>query len=417
MSFALVIPALNEEQAIGSTLERSLAARREVLERTSVTEMQVIFVNDGSTDRTQAIADRYPEVIKVRFERNQGYGAAIKAGFQATDAELVGFMDADGTCDPRFCVQLINRLLEHQADVAVGNRMTSESEMPFIRRLGNRIFARLIGAVSGKELSDSASGMRVLRRSSLKMMYPLPDGLHFTPAMTCLAHLDPRLKMVEVPMPYKERVGRSKLRVIKDGLRFLFIILFTAALFNPIKSLAVIGLLFWLLGLGLVGTAGRLGESPLLMGVLTGAFGVVFAQAVFVGVLCHQMLHMLIGPWGKSGLGDRLLQKYFWTMRLVRASIAMLVVGLLTYAFSFLLPAAWHSVLMFTAAFLVVVAGWTALAGVALRVIWAAKQRRMAEIEDPFASKATSGQQTGAGDATVQTTANGETASFASSPE
>lgn len=384
--FALVIPALNEEQAIGSTLELALAAREQVIEKTAATAMHVVFVNDGSTDGTQAVADRLQEVVRVRFERNRGYGAAIKAGFAATDAELVGFMDADGTCDPRFCVELINRLLEEDADIAVGNRMTNESEMPWIRRLGNRIFARLIGGVSGKKVSDAASGMRVLRRSSLKMMHPLPDGLHFTPAMTCLAHLDPRLRILEVPMPYKERVGKSKLRVIKDGLRFLSIILFTAALFNPIKSLTTIGLLFGMLGVGLCVAGGRIGESPALLGVFGAAFGIVFAQATFVGFLCHQMLHMLIGPWKTRGIGEQLLQRYFWTMGLVRVSIGILVVGLLAYAASFALPSAWHTPMVFTSAFLVLVAGWTALGGVALRVIWAAKQRRIAEIEDPYGS-------------------------------
>ncbi len=392
MTFSLVIPALNEEQAIGSTLRWALTARREVLAQTPVKEMLVIFVNDGSTDGTQVIADQLPEVIKVRFEQNRGYGAAIKAGFQATDAELVGFMDADGTCDPGFCVELINGLLEADADIAVGNRMTSGSEMPWLRRLGNRLFARLIGALSGKEVADSASGMRVLRRSSLHMMHPLPDGLHFTPAMTCLAHLDPRLRIVEVPMPYKERVGKSKLRVIKDGLRFLFVILFTAALFNPIKSLAAIGLLFSLAGVGLSAGAAELAGRSAPLGLLAGAFGVVFLQATFVGMLCHQMLHMLIGPWRVDGVGERLLQKHFWTTKLVRASIAMLVGGMLAFGASFGVPAGGELPLALASALLVVLAGWTALAGVALRVIWAAKQRRIAEIEGPFAGPRTADQ-------------------------
>lgn len=384
LEFALVIPALNEEEAIGSTLERALAARREVVEKTPVTKMHVVFVNDGSTDGTQAIADRYPEVIKIRFPKNRGYGAAIKAGFQATSADLVGFMDADGTCEPRFCVDLINDLLKSSSDVSVGSRMNEGSEMPAIRKLGNVIFARLIGAVSGQKLTDSASGMRVLRRSSLKHLHPLPDGLHFTPAMTCLALLDPRLHITEVPMPYKERMGQSKLRVLKDGFRFLFIILFTAALFNPIKSLTVLGILFWLFGLGLCAAAVKVGETPAMFWVLGGAFGVVCFQAVFVGFLCHQMLHMLIGPWRVTGLGESVLQRYFWTKRMVMASIPLFVLALLTYAATFVLPPDWRLPLGVTAAFMVMLAGWCALAGVVLRVIWAAKERRVAEREDPF---------------------------------
>lgn len=385
LRFALVIPALNEEEAIGATLERALAARQAVLANTPVREMLVVFVNDGSTDATQAIVDRFPEAIKIRFEKNLGYGAAIKAGFRATDAELVGFMDADGTCDPLFCVPLINNLLEENSDIAVGSRMNGESEMPFTRRLGNFIFARLIGAVSGQKLTDSASGMRIMRHSSLKKLHPLPDGLHFTPAMTCLAILDPRLRITEVPMPYKERVGQSKLRVIADGLRFLFIILFTAALFNPIKALALLGLGFFGGGMALAAAGGLLGDdSPAHHAFIAAIVGVLL-QAIFIGFLCHQVLHMLIGLWRNSGVGEGLLQRYFWTKRMVRAGVYLLVLGLLAYGAAFALAEPWRTVAILISATCVLLAGWTALGGVILRVIWAAKQRRIAELEDPYA--------------------------------
>jgi hypothetical protein len=375
LRFALVIPALNEEEAIGSTLERALAARQAVLANTPVRQMHVVFVNDGSTDGTRAIADRFPEVIKIRFETNRGYGAAIKAGFQATDSELVGFMDADGTCDPLFCVPLINNLLAEGSD----------SEMPFIRRLGNIIFARLIGAVSGQKLTDSASGMRVMRHSSLRKLHPLPDGLHFTPAMTCLAILDPRLRITEVPMPYKERMGQSKLRVITDGLRFFCIILFTVALFNPIKSLTFLGLLFFTGGLALAAAGGWLGDGSPSHLAFIAAFAGVLLQAVFVGFLCHQALHMLIGVARGPGPGDALLQKYFWTRRMVRTGVFILALGLLAYGGSFALTDQWRTAAVLVSALCVLTAGWTALGGVILRVIWAAKQRRIAELEDPRA--------------------------------
>ncbi|MBL7076958.1 MAG: glycosyltransferase family 2 protein [Kiritimatiellae bacterium] len=385
LRFALVIPALNEEESIGSTLELSLAARDIVVEKTPVTEMFVVFVNDGSTDGTQAIADTYEDVIKVRFEKNRGYGAAIKAGFRATYAELVAFMDADGTCNPQFCVDLINNLLETDSDVSIGSRMTEHSEMPFVRRLGNTIFAKLVGAISGETLTDSASGMRVLRRSSLQRLHPLPDGLHYTPAMTCLALLDGSLKITEVPMPYKERLGRSKLSVLRDGLRFLGIILFTAALFNPLKALALLGLLFFLGGLALCEVTGLCGETPLTRFAVAGAFGFVWFQAVFVGLLCHQMLDMLMGPWRSSRFSVRLLRKFFWTMKMVRAGIVILIASLVALALALILPDSWQVPIQFIAAGGVVVAGWTALGGVVLRVVWAAKERRLAAHDDPYA--------------------------------
>ena len=82
MKLALIIPALNEEDAIGSTLRCCLQACPKVIAKTDIDEMVVVFVNDGSTDRTQAIVDQreFDEVVKVRFDKNRGYGAAIKAG-------------------------------------------------------------------------------------------------------------------------------------------------------------------------------------------------------------------------------------------------------------------------------------------------------------------------------------------------
>jgi len=385
LTFTLVIPALNEEDAIGSTLERALAARQEVMSSTPVTRMDVVFVNDGSTDRSQEIADHYPEVIKIHFEKNRGYGAAIKAGFQATDADLVGFMDADGTCDPCFCIQLVNTLLESKSDVCVGSRMNAESEMPVIRRLGNLIFARLIGAVSGQQLTDSASGMRVIRRTSLKQLYPLPDGLHFTPAMTCLILLSPGLSLTEVPMPYRERMGQSKLHVIKDGLRFLFIILFTTSLFNPIKALTFLGVLFMIFGLALGTLLRAYGQPWPVVFAIDAAFIAVCLQAVFTGFLSHQMLHMLMGPWRGTGAAEAFLHRHFWTMKMVRASMELLALGFLGITANLFLPHSWQLPVGITAALIILTAGWTALAGVVLRVVWAAKERRTAEREDPFA--------------------------------
>lgn len=105
--------------------------------------------------------------------------------------------------------------------------------MPAVRRLGNRLFRSLVNCFGGPKVSDVASGMRVVRRKALPRLYPLPDGLDFTPAMTVRAVLDPGLTLGEVPMPYEERVGRSKLNVLKDGARFLSVILDTAVTYRP----------------------------------------------------------------------------------------------------------------------------------------------------------------------------------------
>ena len=102
----------------------------------------------------------------------------------------------------------------------IGSRMAgAESQMPAVRRLGNRIFAGLVSLISAQSITDSASGMRIFRKSLLERLYPLPDGLNLTPVMSTRA-LHEQLKMVETPIPYSERVGRSKLSVVRDGMLF-----------------------------------------------------------------------------------------------------------------------------------------------------------------------------------------------------
>lgn len=216
----IVIPALNEEAAIGSTIERCLAAKSEICTNTGVEDVEIIVVSDGSTDRTAEIAQSYDGVKVIVFPRNRGYGAAIKEGFARGTGDLVAFLDADGTCDPRFFATLCRIVQETHADVALGSRLGPGSQMPTIRRVGNRVYAVLLGVLCGNLVTDTASGMRVIRRSSLDDLYPLPDGLHFTPAMSARALLS-GMKIVEHPMSYEERVGESKLNVFRDGLRFL----------------------------------------------------------------------------------------------------------------------------------------------------------------------------------------------------
>jgi len=243
----IVIPALNEEEAIGSTLQRTLDARSYISANSPVRDVDIVVVSDGSSDRTEEIAKSFDDVTVLVFEKNRGYGAAIKCGFEHGRGDLVSFLDADGTCDPRTFADLCRALDEQRADLVLGSRMGPDSEMPLIRTVGNRIFAWILGALSKRIVKDTASGMRVIRRDALEHLYPLPDGLHFTPAMSARALLEDKLHLVEVPMPYSERVGRSKLSVVKDGVRFLTVILRAAVAHRPSRPL--------LLGAGLLALA------------------------------------------------------------------------------------------------------------------------------------------------------------------
>jgi hypothetical protein len=240
---SIVIPALDEEAAIGDTVRRCLEARAEILADGVVGEVEILVVNDGSSDRTEEIARSFDEVCVLGFDRNRGYGAAIQSGFDHARGDWLAFLDADGTCDPRFFKDLCRALEESGADLALGSRMGPQSRMPWLRALGNAIFAWILGVLSRRDVGDTASGMRVIRRACLPDLEPLPDGLHFTPAMSARVLLEGKLRLVERPMPYAERVGRSKLSVARDGVRFLTVIVQAATTFRPARPLLLLAAL------------------------------------------------------------------------------------------------------------------------------------------------------------------------------
>jgi glycosyltransferase involved in cell wall biosynthesis len=253
MKLLIAIPAYNEEGSIRTTITRCLDARRTIIDRSPVNDVEIVVVSDGSTDRTAELARSFEREIRfIEFSKNRGYGAAIKAAWEGSDADLLGFLDADGTCDPEVFAEFCVALVESDADMVVGCRLHRHSRMPAIRRAGNRAFALALTFLSGKRVRDTASGMRVLRRSALPKLLPLPNRMHFTPAMSAKAVLEGSLRAVEIDMPYYEREGESKLQVWKDGLRFARVILGALVLYQPARPLAVAGAACAVVALGLM---------------------------------------------------------------------------------------------------------------------------------------------------------------------
>lgn len=247
MKLSIIIPAYNEEQSIGSTIERALKAKTGIIKNTGIEDVEVVVVDDGSGDNTKNIAARYKNVVLVSYGKNKGYGAAIKQGFEKAGGDLLGFLDADGTCDSALFADLVSALIKNNADIVIGSRLGPCSKMPKTRRIGNIVFAKMINYFGDIRIADCASGMRVLRRSALQKLYPLPDGLHFTPAMTCRATMGKGLRIVETPIGYAQREGKSKLSVIKDGLRFLKIILQMALRYKPFKVFITLAFVIWIM--------------------------------------------------------------------------------------------------------------------------------------------------------------------------
>ncbi len=229
---SVVIPALNEREGIAQVLQR-LVATRDALRVAGMTELEVLVVDDGSTDGTGQVVSRLAAQLNdpgaavrlLRHRETRGYGAALQTGFAKARGSYLAFLDADCTYPPEELPALCRRVRYNAADLVLGDRMSGgPSGMPRMRRLGNALFALLVSLLTGRRVADCCSGMRVLPVTTWHRLKPLPDGLDFTPAMTMRA-LERHLRLQEVAISYHERVGRSKLRAARDGLRFLRTIL------------------------------------------------------------------------------------------------------------------------------------------------------------------------------------------------
>jgi len=343
-ALTIVIPAYNEEGGIEAIARRVLAIKPE-LNKVGVELAELLVVDDGSKDRTAEIARSIPGVTLIQHPQNKGYGGALKTGFSAAKGDLVGFLDADGTYPPEYFPQLCLKAM-NGTDLVIGSRMAgAKSEMPPMRRLGNFLFANLLTLISNQRVTDSASGMRVFKREVLERMYPLPDGLNLTPVMSTRA-LHEGIRVAEVAIPYSERVGRSKLSVVKDGVRFLQSIVWTALSYNPVSILGKIGLA----GVGLAALAGLwlvvarlMGDTELgpleVAGLFTALIAAVVGVSIFsLGVAFNYLVSLFYkqpvrqGLFGKPIFKTPLDRHFGWAGLL--ATALGFVIGVISLALS-----------------------------------------------------------------------------------
>jgi glycosyltransferase involved in cell wall biosynthesis len=341
-TLSVVIPALNEEDGIANIVERVLEIRGRLAEA-GVADLELIVVDDGSRDKTAQIVASYPDVVLVQHPVNQGYGAAIKTGFRHAKGDLLAFLDADGTYPPERFPSLCQPILKDGADLVIGSRMAgAESDMPAVRRLGNMIFATLVTLIGNQRVSDSASGQRVLRRDALPLLYPLPDGLNFTPVMSTRA-IHENLNIIEVPIPYAERQGRSKLSVVRDGFRFLSSIITTAMTYNPVRilgaagaGLALVAILVALFA-GLIGIGENAAEWPFSRFFAAFVLAAVGINLFSTGALFNYLVSLFHKRQVRQGLFGRPmfrtpLESHFGWM-----GLALVLAGVAIYAVTVLL--------------------------------------------------------------------------------
>jgi glycosyltransferase involved in cell wall biosynthesis len=246
-SVNVLIPAFNEEAAIALQI-REL---EDVL-GTSGWTWDLLVVDDGSTDATATRAEACRTRV-LRLGRNRGYGAALKAGIDATRHEWILIIDADGTYPAGAMPDLLREA--PSADMIVGARVTARMHTPVLRRPAKWILRAYAGLLARQRIPDLNSGMRLIRRASIPpFRYLLPSGFSFTSTITlALAATGQRIRYV--PIDYLARVGNSKIRA-SDFFRMFGQITRVMAHFFPWRVVSLWGVALWPAGAMLLWTLG-----------------------------------------------------------------------------------------------------------------------------------------------------------------
>ena len=233
-SLSIVLPAKNEAKGLRQILP---------LIRKLHTEAEIIVVNDGSTDDTQQVASSIDRVICINHPVSIGNGGAVKSGARRATGDIIVFMDADGQHKPEDIGRLL-ALFENGYDLVVGARST-DSQASRLRSVANNVFNRLASWMTGFKILDLTSGFRAVRRTRfLSILYLLPNKFSY-PTTSTMAFFKSAYFVGYVPIEAQQRVGKSHINLLQDGIRFLIIILKIGALYSPMRLFLPISIAFF----------------------------------------------------------------------------------------------------------------------------------------------------------------------------
>jgi glycosyltransferase involved in cell wall biosynthesis len=237
-TFSVVIPARNEAEGLQSILPEL---------RRRHPQAEILVVDDGSTDATPQVAAASGARV-LRQPYSMGNGAAIKAGARAASGPVIVFMDADGQHSPGAVDSLLAEL-GNGYEMVVGAR-TSGSHASLARRLANACYNLLASWITGRRVLDLTSGFRAVRADRFReFLHLLPNGFSYPTTIT-MCFLRAGYPVKYVPITAAGRVGKSHIRPLRDGLRFILIIFRIGTLYSPLKIFFPVSALLFLLGLG-----------------------------------------------------------------------------------------------------------------------------------------------------------------------
>jgi len=272
-AISVIVPAHNEAAAIGEVVAGLAATAR---------WHEILVIDDGSTDGTGDAA-RTAGAVVIRHPYRKGNGAAVKTGIRRATGEYILIIDGDGQHRADDAVRLVAHLGEY--DLVVGAR-SGATQATRLRHLGNTVLNGLASYLAEHPIPDLTSGFRAARRSALlEFLHLLPNGFS-TPTTTTLAFIRAGYNIVFEPVEARPRVGVSKIHFVKDGTKFLLIVLRVMTIFSPLRIFVPFSLGTLTLGVGYavwtIATQSHVTNSSVLLIVLgVGIF--------FIGLISEQI--------------------------------------------------------------------------------------------------------------------------------
>lgn len=237
---ALMLPCLNEELTIGNVIRDF---------RNVLPSIEIYVFDNGSTDRSAEIARA--EGAKVLSVCRRGKGHVVRKMFEVVEADIYVMVDSDDTYDPKGLLRLIEPVLEDEADMVVGSRLSDHSPQAFrkFHRFGNFLIIRLINLIFGSQLTDILSGYRIMSRQFVKNIPFMRDGFEVETELTVYS-LIYGFVVKEIALPYRQRPANShsKLKTFSDGYKVLLTIVWLARDLRPLLFFASASLALFLFG-------------------------------------------------------------------------------------------------------------------------------------------------------------------------
>ncbi|BCS94659.1 glycosyl transferase [Desulfoluna limicola] len=233
----VIIPAYNEEETIGPLVQRI---------RSVYPSYEIIVVNDGSTDNTSQVASKAGAMV-LDHPYNMGNGASIKTGMRKASCDILVTMDADGQHDPADIEKLVSGIPEY--DMVVGERSLN-GQASVQRAVGNHLYNAFASYVAKFKVKDLTSGFRAVKREAALEHLPLFPNTYSYPTTLTLAVLRSGYSLRYIPIGVSSRKnGKSGIHLVKDGTRFLMIIIKICTLYSPLRVFIPVSGMMFLLGL------------------------------------------------------------------------------------------------------------------------------------------------------------------------